>query len=58
MSSFVRRRTFAVTIEGHLLGLDVDALSYSAEDRIRLTASDYDRIVVTHWKSTLYDSNW
>ena len=30
-----------VTIEGHLLGLDVDALSYSAEDRIRLTASDY-----------------
>jgi hypothetical protein len=30
-----------VTIEGHLLGLDVDVLSYSAEDRIRLTASDY-----------------
>ena len=30
-----------VTIEGHLLGLDVDALPYSAEDRIRLTASDY-----------------
>lgn len=30
-----------VTFEGHLLGLDVDALSYSAEDRIRLTASDY-----------------
>jgi hypothetical protein len=30
-----------VTIEGHLLGLDIDALSYSAEDRIRLTASDY-----------------
>ena len=30
-----------VTIEGHLLGLDVDSLSYSAEDRIRLTASDY-----------------
>jgi hypothetical protein len=30
-----------VTIEGHLLGLDVEALSYSAEDRIRLTASDY-----------------
>jgi hypothetical protein len=30
-----------VTLEGHLLGLDVDALSYSAEDRIRLTASDY-----------------
>ncbi len=30
-----------VTFEGHLLGLDVDALSYSAEDRIKLTASDY-----------------
>ena len=30
-----------VTFEGHLLGLDVDALPYSAEDRIRLTASDY-----------------
>ena len=30
-----------VTIESHLLGLDVDGLSYSAEDRIRLTASDY-----------------
>ena len=30
-----------VTVEGHLLGLDVDDLPYSAEDRIRLTASDY-----------------
>jgi DNA gyrase/topoisomerase IV subunit A len=30
-----------VTLEGKLLGLDVDELSYSAEDRIRLTASDY-----------------
>jgi len=30
-----------VTIEGHLLGLDVDALPYSAEERIRLTATDY-----------------
>lgn len=30
-----------VTFEGHLLGLDVDALPYSAEDRIKLTASDY-----------------
>jgi hypothetical protein len=30
-----------VTIEGKLLGLDVDELSYSAEDRIKLTASDY-----------------
>ena len=29
------------TLEGKLLGLDVDALSYSAEDRIKLTASDY-----------------
>ena len=30
-----------VTIEGKLLGLDADELSYSAEDRIKLTASDY-----------------
>ncbi|HMB22810.1 MAG TPA: hypothetical protein VKP08_08280 [Anaerolineales bacterium] len=30
-----------VTFEGHLLGLDVDALPYSAEDRIKLTPSDY-----------------
>ena len=30
-----------VTIEGKLLGLDVDELSYSAEERIKLTASDY-----------------
>ena len=30
-----------VTLEGKLLGLDVDDLPYSAEDRIRLTASDY-----------------
>jgi len=30
-----------VTIEGKLLGLEVDDLSYSAEDRIKLTASDY-----------------
>jgi DNA gyrase/topoisomerase IV subunit A len=30
-----------VTIEGKLLGLNVDELAYSAEDRIRLTASDY-----------------
>jgi hypothetical protein len=29
-----------VTIEGKLLGLDVSELSYSAEDRIKLTASD------------------
>jgi hypothetical protein len=37
-----KKDTFAfVTFEGHLLGLDVDALPYSAEDRIRLTASDY-----------------
>lgn len=30
-----------VTHEGHLLGLDVENLSYSTEERIRLTASDY-----------------
>ena len=30
-----------VTIEGKLLGLDVNELSYSSEDRIKLTASDY-----------------
>jgi DNA gyrase/topoisomerase IV subunit A len=30
-----------VTFEGKLLGLDVNGLSYSAEERIKLTASDY-----------------
>jgi hypothetical protein len=30
-----------VTFEGKLIGLDVDELSYSAEDRIKMTASDY-----------------
>lgn len=30
-----------VTFEGRLIGLDVDELSYSAEERIRLTATDY-----------------
>jgi hypothetical protein len=30
-----------VTLEGKLIGLDVNELSYSAEDRIKLTASDY-----------------
>lgn len=30
-----------VTLEGKLLGLDVDGLPYSAEDRVKLTASDY-----------------
>lgn len=30
-----------VTYEGHLIGLDADGLSYSAEERIRITASDY-----------------
>jgi hypothetical protein len=30
-----------VTIEGKLLGLDVNELSYSTEERIKLTASDY-----------------
>jgi hypothetical protein len=30
-----------VTYEGHMLGLDVDDLSYTVEQRIRLTATDY-----------------
>jgi DNA gyrase/topoisomerase IV subunit A len=30
-----------LTYEGRLLGLDVESLPYSAEERIRLTASDY-----------------
>src|SRR5215208_7531845 len=30
-----------ITLEGKLLGLNVDELSYSSEDRIKLTASDY-----------------
>ncbi len=30
-----------VTFEGKLMGLDVNDLSYSAEDRIKLTSSDY-----------------
>ena len=30
-----------VTLEGKLLGLDVNELSYSTEERIKLTASDY-----------------
>jgi len=30
-----------VTFEGHLIGLDADGLSYSTEERIRLTATDY-----------------
>jgi DNA gyrase/topoisomerase IV subunit A len=30
-----------VTFEGKLLGLDVNELPYSSEDRIKLTASDY-----------------
>jgi hypothetical protein len=37
-----KKEQFAfVTYEGHLLGLDVDGLSYSAEERIRITATDY-----------------
>lgn len=37
-----KRDLFAfVTLEGKLLGLDVDGLPYSAEERIKLTASDY-----------------
>jgi len=30
-----------VTLEGKLIGLDVNELSYSAEERVKLTASDY-----------------
>jgi hypothetical protein len=30
-----------ITLEGKLLGLDVNDLPYSSEDRIKLTASDY-----------------
>lgn len=30
-----------ITFEGKLIGLDVNELSYSAEERIKLTASDY-----------------
>lgn len=30
-----------ITYEGRLLGLDVDSLPYAAEERIRITASDY-----------------
>jgi DNA gyrase/topoisomerase IV subunit A len=30
-----------VTLEGRLLGLDVDELSYSAEERMRMTTTDY-----------------
>lgn len=38
----VKKDRFAfVTIEGKLLGLDVNEPSYSAEDRIKLTPSDY-----------------
>ena len=38
----LKKDTFAfVTLEGKLLGLDVNDLPYSAEERIKLTASDY-----------------
>ena len=38
----MKKDSFAfVTLEGKLLGLDVNDLPYSAEDRIKLTASDY-----------------
>lgn len=38
----LKKDVFAfVTFEGKVLGLDVNDLSYSAEDRIKLTASDY-----------------
>ena len=36
-----KERFVFVTHEGHVIGLDVDGLSYSAEERIRITASDY-----------------
>ncbi len=36
-----KERFALVTSEGRLLGLDVDHLSYAAEDRIRLDATDY-----------------
>jgi hypothetical protein len=36
-----QERLAFVTYEGRLLGLDVDGLSYTAEERINLTASDY-----------------
>lgn len=34
-------RYVLVTYEGRLLGLDVDDLTYSAEERIRISATDY-----------------
>ena len=36
-----QERLAFVTYEGHLLGLDIDDLSYASEERIRLTATDY-----------------
>ena len=36
-----KERFVFVTAEGHMIGLDVDGLSYSTEERIRITASDY-----------------
>ena len=36
-----KERFVFVTYEGHVIGLDVDGLSYSTEERIRITASDY-----------------
>ncbi len=36
-----KERLALVTYEGRLLGLDVDELSYSSEERIKLSASDY-----------------
>ncbi|RPH61839.1 MAG: hypothetical protein EHM81_03410 [Chloroflexi bacterium] len=36
-----KERYALVTYEGRLLGLDVDDLPYSADERIRLSASDY-----------------
>jgi hypothetical protein len=39
--SLKKDRYAFVTFEGKLLGLDVNDLSYSVEERIKLTASDY-----------------
>jgi DNA gyrase/topoisomerase IV subunit A len=36
-----QERLAFVTYEGHLLGLDIDDLSYASEERIRISATDY-----------------
>jgi DNA gyrase/topoisomerase IV subunit A len=42
-----------VTYEGHLLGLDVDDLSYATEERIRISATDY---VIASFTTRPYES--